>query len=82
MSAPLALYPRTPEALRVDDNPLSLPVTHLTTPEPGHRCAPRILAICRACGGQFNLCDATEADVDALRVQAWLDPQCREARNG
>lgn len=81
MSAPYAIYPLTREALRVDDNPLSLPVTHLTAPEPQHRCAPRILATCRACGGHFNLCDATEADVDALRVQAWLDPQCRGAKS-
>lgn len=80
MSAPLALYPRTPEALRVDDNPRSLPIVHLTAPEPQHRCAPRIRATCRACGGQFNLCDAAQEDVDALRVQAWMDPQCREAR--
>lgn len=82
MSAPYALYPRTREALRVDDNPRSLLIVHLTTPEPGHRCAPRILATCRACGVTWNLCDATEADVDALRVQAWLDPQCREDRHG
>lgn len=80
MSAPYALYPLTREALRVDDNPRSLPIVHLTAPEPQHRCAPRILAICRACGVTFNLCDAAQEDVDALRVQAWMDPQCKAAQ--
>lgn len=79
MSAPIAIYPLTREALRVEDNPLSLPILHLTAPEPQHRCAPRIQAVCCACGGQFNLCDATEADVDDLKVQAWL---CLEHRGG
>jgi hypothetical protein len=80
VSAPRALYPLTHEALRVDDsNPRGLPVTHLSPPGRGHRCAPRILAECRACGAESNLCDAVTADVDALMTQAWLCPEHREA---
>jgi hypothetical protein len=79
VSAPRALYPLTHEALRVDDNPRHLPVVHVTdiAAERWHRCAPRIVAECRACGGECNLCDAGTADIDALMTQAWLCPEHR-----
>jgi hypothetical protein len=79
VSAP---YPTTREALMMDDNPRDLPIVHVTgvADEPWHRCAPRILAECRACGDQFNICDATAADVDAILARAWTCSQCRQAR--